>query len=134
MEWHNLPPGTAQLVLICDTPDSPGGLLTHWVLFNLPATVSALPAALLEGPHAPGGALQGVNDFGRVGYDGPCPPAGRRQRYYFKLYALDSALPVTGGTGKKQVIQAMQGHILATGQLQATYARTIPRPDSTPAN
>jgi len=106
-----------------DDPDAPGGVFTHWVLFNIPSDSRELLEAVPTQAQLPSGALQGKNDFGRVGYGGPCPPPGRPHRYRFTLYALDQALDLKAGASKKQVLDAMPGHILGQGQLTGTYQR-----------
>jgi len=121
--WSELPQGTQSLALIVDDPDAPVGVFTHWVLFNIPPDSGKLPEAVPTQAQLPSGALQGKNDFGRVGYGGPCPPPGRPHRYCFTLYALDRVLDLKAGVSKKQVLDAMQGHILAQGQLIGTYQR-----------
>jgi len=121
--WSELPQGTQSLALIVDDPDAPVGVFTHWVLFNIPPDSGELPEAVPTQAQLPSGALQGKNDFGRVGYGGPCPPPGRPHRYCFTLYALDRVLDLKAGVSKKQVLDAMQGHILAQGQLIGTYQR-----------
>jgi Raf kinase inhibitor-like YbhB/YbcL family protein len=97
----------------------------HWVLFNLPGGVTALPEGVpkTEAPAALGHALQGRNDFKRIGYGGPCPPPGKAHRYFFKLYALGAALPLKAGATKQDVERAMRGHVLAETSLMGTYAR-----------
>jgi len=117
------PAETRSFVLIVDDPDAPGGVFTHWVLFNLPVGSRELPEAVPTQAQLPNGSLQGKNDFGGIGYGGPCPPPGRPHRYQFALYALDQPLDLKAGASKKQVIGAMQGHILAQGQLTGTYQR-----------
>lgn len=119
--WTEAPAGTQSFALIADDPDAPGGTFTHWVLFNLPPTNHELPEAIPAQSQLPNGALQGKNDFGKIGYGGPCPPPGRPHRYRFKLYALDRTLDLKAGASQKQVMDAMQGHILGQGQLTGTY-------------
>jgi|Deesub1362B_J571_1020462.scaffolds.fasta_scaffold27118_1 hypothetical protein len=121
--WGEPPAGTQSFVLIMDDPDAPGGVFTHWVLFNLPVASRKLPEGVPAQAQLPDGSLQGKNDFGKIGYGGPCPPSGRPHRYQFTLYALDQPLDLKAGVSKKQVIQAMQGHILAQGRLTGTYQR-----------
>jgi len=119
--WSELPQGTQSLALIVDDPDAPGGVFNHWVLFNIPSDNRRLPEAVPTQAQLPSGALQSRNGFGRVGYGGPCPPPGRPHRYCFTLYALDRVLDLKAGVSKKQVLDAMQGHILAQGKLTGTY-------------
>jgi len=123
LEWGQPPPGTRAFALIVDDPDAPGGVFTHWVIFNIPSDSRQLPEAIPAQAQLPDGALQGKNDFGRIGYGGPCPPPGRPHRYQFTLYALDQPLDLKAGVSKKQLLSAMQGHILAQGQLSGTYQR-----------
>jgi Raf kinase inhibitor-like YbhB/YbcL family protein len=123
LTWKEPPAGTQSFALIMDDPDAPGGVFTHWVLFNLPADSRGLSEAVPTQPQLPDGSLQGKNDFGRSGYGGPCPPSGRPHRYQFTLYALDQTLDLKVSASKKQVIDAMQGHILAQGRLTGTYRR-----------
>ena len=106
-----------------DDPDAPGRVFTHWVLFNLPTDSRELPEAVPVQAQLPDGSLQGKNDFRKNGYGGPCPPPGRPHRYQFTLYALDQLLDLEAGASKQQVIDAMQGHILAWGQLTGIYQR-----------
>ena len=121
--WSEPPQGTQSLALIVDDPDAPGGVFTHWVLFNIPPDSGELPEAMPTLAQLSSGALQGKNDFGRIGYGGPCPPPGRPHHYCFTLYALDRVLDLKGGVSKKQVLDAMHGHILAQGELTGTYQR-----------
>jgi len=123
LTWGKPPAGTQSLALIVDDPDAPVGVFTHWVLFNLPADSRGLPEAMPTQAQLPDGSLQGKNDFGKIGYGGPCPPPGRPHRYQFTLYALDQTLDLKAGASKKQVLDAMQGHILAQGRLTGTYQR-----------
>ena len=123
LTWGEPPVETRSFVLVVDDPDAPGGVFTHWLLFNLPAGNRELSEAVPAQDQLQNGSLQGKNDFGKIGYDGPCPPLGRPHRYRFTLHALDQPLDLTAGASKKQVIDAMQGHILAQGQLMGTYQR-----------
>ena len=123
LAWSEPPVGTQPFALIVDDPDAPGGTFTHWVLFNLPANTRELPEGVDVGGQLGSVALQGKNDFGRTGYRGPCPPPGAPHHYQFTLYALDQSLDLRPGASKKQVLQAMQGHVLARGQCTGTYQR-----------
>jgi len=122
LAWTEPPAGTQSFALIVDDPDAPGGVFTHWVLWNIPPDTKELPEDMPAQAQLPSGVLQGKNDFGKIGYDGPCPPAGRH-RYQFTLYALDQALDLKQGAYKKQVVDAMQGHILAQSRLTGNYQR-----------
>ena len=117
LSWSGVPEGTSSLLMIADDPDAPRGTWVHWVLVDLPPDLKGLP----EGVQGEG--IEGVNDFGRQGYGGPCPPRASNHRYYFKLYALDQALALKPGATKGEAEKAMQGHILAWGQLMGRYAR-----------
>ena len=125
LAWSDAPAGTTSFALIVDDPDAPDPAKprmtwVHWVVYNLPATSSALP----EGGSTalPAGARDGLNDWKRPGYGGPCPPIGRH-RYVHKLYALDVVLPDLGAITKAQLEKAMEGHILAKVELVGTYAK-----------
>ena len=121
--WGKPPPGTQAFALIMDDPDAPGGVFTHWVIFNLPVDSRELPEAVPRENQLENKALQGMTGFGRVGYGGPCPPTGPAHHYLFSLYALDQPLDLNAGASKRQVLDAMQGHILAQGQLTGVYKR-----------
>lgn len=123
LTWKNVPAGTKAFALIVDDPDAPGGTFTHWVIFNIPPDIHELPAGIPSQDKLPSGALQGKNDFGKIGYGGPCPPPGPAHRYRFTLYALDKPLDLKAGATKKQVLDAMEGNILARGRLIGTYKR-----------
>jgi Raf kinase inhibitor-like YbhB/YbcL family protein len=123
LQWGDPPDGTKSFALIAEDPDAPRGTWTHWVLFNLPADKRSLEEGVPAEGTLPGGARQGSNDFGKLGYGGPSPPAGKPHRYYFKLYALDAELNLPPGATKKQVLAATEGHVLAEGQLMGTYGR-----------
>lgn len=90
--WQNPPVGTKSFALIMDDPDAPMGTWVHWVVYNIPAAVSQLGEGFERQTTLPDGTKQGITDFGRMGYGGPCPPPGKPHRYYFKLYALDVLL------------------------------------------
>jgi len=122
LNWDGIPEETRTLALICDDPDAPVGTWVHWVLFNIPAKQTGLPAEVVSKAELAGGAKHGINDFQRPGYGGPCPPGGTH-RYFFKLYALDIELDLDSGATKARLEEAMQGHILAEGQLMGKYTR-----------
>ena len=124
LEWTPTP-GAKTLALVCDDPDAPAGTFTHWLVYNLPgATMGLIENMPAQAQEKVGGVgMQGTNDFGKVGYGGPCPPKGTH-RYFFKVYALDSELPLKPGATKDQLIKAMEGHMLAQGQLMGTYSRS----------
>lgn len=123
LKWENVPAGAKTLALIADDPDAPNQTWVHWVLYNLPADVKGLVEnAPKQSTLAGGVGLQGKNDFGQIGYDGPCPPNGTH-RYYFKLYALDAELALAPGATKEELLKAMEGHVLAEGQLMGKYQK-----------
>ncbi len=126
LEWSGVPEGTKSLALIVDDPDAPDPkaprmVWVHWVLYNIPASASGLPEAVPPGG-LPAGTKQGLNDWKRTGYGGPCPPIGRH-RYFHKLYALDAILPDLGTPTKKDLEKAMEGHVLAQAELVGTYEK-----------
>ena len=123
LQWTGAPAGTKSFALIGDDPDAPGRTWVHWVIYNIPATTSELPEGVAK-TDTVAGAKQGVNDFGKIGYNGPLPPRGHGQhRYFFKLYALSSELDLKPRATKKQLEDAMQGKILAHTDLVGTYER-----------
>lgn len=124
LAWSDPPAGAKSFALIADDPDAPAGTWVHWVLYNLPAATTQLPARIAKVETLDlGGARQGRNDFRHPGYGGPCPPPGPAHRYFFKLYALDAPLELRPGAQKKDVEAAMQGRTLGLAQLMGTYAR-----------
>jgi len=124
LQWTNVPPTAKSLALICDDPDAPVGTWVHWVLYNLPPTTAGLSEGVPKSPELPNGAKQGMTDFRQIGYGGPCPPPGKPHRYFFKLYALDAPLDsALRDATKKELLKAMEGHVLAEGQLMGTYQR-----------
>jgi len=122
LSWSKGPNGTKSYAIIADDPDAPMGTWVHWVIYNIPENITSLPEALSDDKQLDFGALQGKNDFRRIGYGGPCPPGGTH-RYYFKVYALDTVLDVDPGLTKRQLLKAMEGHILAKGELMGKYSR-----------
>ena len=123
LSWSGAPEGTKNFALIVDDPDAPAGTWVHWVLYNLPADAKELPEGMAKQEQLPSGALQGRNDFHKIGYGGPCPPPGTPHRYFFKLYALDTKLDLKAGAGKADVERAMKGHVLAQAELVGKYGR-----------
>ncbi|ABI58545.1 YbhB/YbcL family Raf kinase inhibitor-like protein [Nitrosomonas eutropha] len=124
--WTGVPENTKSLVLIVDDPDAPDPQApkmtwVHWVLYNIPITVDNLPAQVTV-DRLPAGTLEGINDWGRTGYGGPCPPIGTH-RYFHKLYALDTILPDLNQPTKAVLEKAMQGHIIAQAELIGRYCR-----------
>ncbi len=126
LSWSGIPSGTRSLALIVDDPDAPDPRApkmtwVHWVLYDLPPDSTGLPEGVAPAALPPG-TRQGLNDWKRTGYGGPCPPIGRH-RYFHKLYALDTVLPDLGTPTKAQLEAAMKGHVLAEAQLVGTYQR-----------
>jgi Raf kinase inhibitor-like YbhB/YbcL family protein len=123
LQWSSAPSGTQSLALIADDPDAPAGTWTHWILFDLPAPTRSLPENVSKLDQLPNGGRQGRNDFRKIGYGGPCPPAGKPHRYLFKLYALDKKLDLKPGASRQEVEQAMQDHILGQAELMGKFQR-----------
>ena len=127
LAWSGVPDGTAELALIVDDPDAPTPEpWVHWVIYKIPAGVTGLPENVptTESVAEPAGAVQGENTWPTTGYRGPAPPPGHGiHHYHFKLYALDAELNVGPGLDKKGLLAAMEGHILAQGELVGTFQR-----------
>lgn len=127
LHWESVPDGTKSLALLVDDPDAPDPaapkrVWVHWILYNLPPTLTALTEGAGNRPPA-GGAREGLNDSNTQGYEGPCPPKGRH-RYFFHLFALDTLLPDLGAKARRRDLEnAMQGHVLEEAVLMGAYAR-----------
>jgi Raf kinase inhibitor-like YbhB/YbcL family protein len=122
LAWVGVPANAKSISLIADDPDAPGKTWVHWVVYDLPTSVTSLPESVAKAEQLPGGGKQGTNDFKKIGYGGPCPPSGTH-RYYFKLYALNAETSLKPGATKEQLQQAMEGNIIAQGQLLGRYKR-----------
>jgi Raf kinase inhibitor-like YbhB/YbcL family protein len=127
LAWSEIPAGTLSLALIVDDPDAPDPkapkrVYVHWVLYNIPPDAAGLAEAIRPA-QLPAGTLEGLNDWGRTGYGGPCPPVGRH-RYFHKLYALDKVLRDLGQPTKAQLLAVIKDHVLAETQLVGTYQRS----------
>ena len=122
LAWDSIPQAAKSIALIADDPDAPMGTWVHWVLYNLPAEITALRENIPLQEKLENGANQGMNDFRKIGYGGPCPPSGVH-RYFFKLYALDTFLEATPEMTKSKLLSAMEGHKLAEGSLIGRYER-----------
>lgn len=114
LEISHIPAATRTLALIMEDPDAPNGTFDHWLLWNIP------PNAAIAEQSNPG--ISGTNDFGKTGYGGPCPPSGSH-RYFFRVFALDTELDLPAGSKKAALLEAMEGHILAKGELMALYKK-----------
>jgi Raf kinase inhibitor-like YbhB/YbcL family protein len=123
LTWEGIPANAKSLALIADDPDAPIGTWVHWVLYDIPPTLQSLPEDVAKSPFVPGIGTQGINDFRKTGYNGPCPPRGKPHRYFFKLYALDTILELKSGASKVELEKAMRGHILAQGELMGKFGR-----------
>jgi Raf kinase inhibitor-like YbhB/YbcL family protein len=123
LAWSGVPVETRSFVVLCDDPDAPRGTWVHWLLYNLPADTCELGPGVPKLPELPSRARQGISDFGDVGYGGPCPPAGKPHRYFFRLHALDASLSLPPGVNRAELEEAMAGHVLAVGTLMGTYQR-----------
>jgi Raf kinase inhibitor-like YbhB/YbcL family protein len=121
--WDSVPDGTQTLILIAEDPDAPNGTWTHWIVFGIPASIRELPENMPPQRTLTGGIQQGINDFKKLGYGGPCPPAGQQHRYYFKLYALDMVMLFEEPPTRRQLLSGIEGHILAEGKLMGKYQR-----------
>ncbi len=122
LSWESGPEGTKSFVLIADDPDAPRRTFVHWVLYDLPASTRELPEDMARDKILSNGARQGINDGGDFGYMGPCPPSGTHH-YFFKIYALNTQVNLPPGKRKADLLEVMEGHILAQGQIMSTYSR-----------
>ena len=119
LSWAGAPQGTKSFALIVDDPDAPAGTWNHWLIWNIPASQHELN----EGASRNHAITEGQNDFHKTRYNGPCPPPGKPHRYYFKLFALDTELTLPTGSARKQLDNAMRGHVLAQSELMGRYGR-----------
>jgi Raf kinase inhibitor-like YbhB/YbcL family protein len=123
LAWKDPPGQTKAFALVCDDPDAPAGVWVHWVIYGIAGTVHALAEGLPPEPTLPDGSRQGVSDFKRPGYGGPCPPRGQAHRYFFRLYALDADPGLPPGATKRELLQAIEKHTLGTALLMGRYKR-----------
>jgi Raf kinase inhibitor-like YbhB/YbcL family protein len=121
LTWTEQPFGTKALAMIMDDPDAFRGRFVHWVLYDLPPDARSVAEGLAKDRQLANGARQGQNDFGEIGYNGPCPPKGSSHRYVFKLYALDAKMNLKAGASKSGLERAMKGHILAQAEISGRY-------------
>jgi len=122
LSWKNVPEQTKSLAVLCDDPDAPMGTWVHWVIYNLPPETRELKENITPERKMENGGIQGMNDFKKIGYGGPCPPGGTH-RYFFKVYALDTEINLDPGATKQQLLTTMEGHILAKGDMMGKYSR-----------
>lgn len=118
LNWYNVPEKTQSFALVVNDPDAPDGLWTHWILYNIPATVNKLDAGIVPSD----GTVAGQNSWGSIGYRGPCPPLGVH-RYSFKLYAMDKILDLKNGENRDTILQAMTGHVIDSTELIGLYQK-----------
>ena len=123
LRWDKVPAGTEAFALIVDDPDAPAGTWVHWVIYDLAADTKELAEGVAKNDTVEHGAKQGMNDFRRVGYYGPCPPPGSPHRYFFKLYALDTLTNLAPQATKQRLLDAIKGHVLGEAQLMGRYGR-----------
>lgn len=121
LAWANLPGDTRSVAVLLEDPDAPGGTFTHWLMYDLPVGMASVVEGVPVTGEIPGGGLQGINDFGKLGYGGPCPPPGRAHRYVFRVFALDKILGLPSRASKESVQQAMRGHVLAEGEIVGKF-------------
>jgi len=122
LEWQGAPPGVRAFAVVVVDVDAPGGEFVHWVLYNIPANITRLPAGIPREPVTPSG-WQAVNDFGRVGWGGPCPPPGRPHRYVFRVYAVSAPVDITPGAPARRVLAELTRLAAACGELVGLYRR-----------
>ena len=123
ISWKGIPVKAESIALIMDDPDAPGGTFLHWTLYNIPRNTAKLPEGMPKTQALPDGSLQGITDFGKAGYGGPCPPKAKPHRYYFRNFALDKKLDLKPGASLPELEKAMIGHILAKGEFMGRYGR-----------
>ncbi len=123
LSWVCVPESAKSFALICDDPDAPVGTWVHWVIYNIPAETRYLAESFADKAELEDGTKQGINDFKRTGYGGPCPPGGTHH-YFFKLYALDKSMDLKPGLTKNQLLKAMRGHIVGEGAQMGKYKRS----------
>ena len=123
LEWSKPPAATKSIALLCEDPDAPSGMWVHWVVWGLAPDSTSLPQGLTTDRILSLESRQGRNDFGRIGYGGPCPPPGKPHRYFFRIYALDAKLELGSDATRGDLLAAMKGHIIGEGELKGRYGR-----------
>jgi len=122
LELESITHDAVSIAIICEDPDAPSGIWSHWVIFNLPPKTTELPERVMTRETLENGATQGSNGWGTIGYRGPCPPSGTH-RYYFRIYALDVKLNLPAGVTREELLKALKNHVLDEGQIMGTYTR-----------
>ncbi|MGB9937943.1 MAG: YbhB/YbcL family Raf kinase inhibitor-like protein [Methanobacterium sp.] len=121
LQWDSIPDDTRSLAILCEDPDAPSGLFTHWIIFNIPPEVNELPENIEKKEKLKNGAIQGTTTHGSSGYGGPCPPQGPAHRYFFRIYAIDTLLDLDASAGRQELLDALKGHVLDEGALIGKY-------------
>ena len=124
LRWESTPKATVSLAILMEDPDAPGGSFTHWIMYNIPADIAMLEKIVPIQKNLSNGAHQGINDFGKVGYRGPCPPSGEEHRYIFRIYALNKKLPPESASDAAQFRQNIADHIIDTAEYMGKYKRS----------
>lgn len=122
LSWTCSVEGVKTYAIIVEDPDAPGGNFTHWIVYNIPSRLNSLMENSTPAKNVPEEVLMGTNDFGRIGYGGPCPPSGTH-RYFFRIYGLDTAVHLDSGATGREVLKKMEGHIIARGELMGRYQK-----------
>ncbi|UCC96207.1 MAG: YbhB/YbcL family Raf kinase inhibitor-like protein [Candidatus Omnitrophota bacterium] len=123
LHWDDVPAATKSFALVCDDPDAPYAIWVHWVIFNIPPEKREFREDIPQKAILSDRTIQGLNDFGKIGYGGPCPPPNKPHRYFFRLYALDTTFLLDEKTTKRELMQAIEGHILAEAKMVGLYRR-----------
>ena len=123
LRWDSLPERTISFAILCEDPDAPMGIWTHWIIFNISPDIMELSAEIKNEEKLEKGMIQGINDFGYAGYGGPCPPEGEKHRYFFRIYALDTTLNIGPGAKREEFLKALNENVLDEGQLMGIYGR-----------
>jgi Raf kinase inhibitor-like YbhB/YbcL family protein len=123
LSWTTPPPGTASIAILVTDPDAPSGTFIHWAAYNIPPGTRGIPAGARGKTALPAGSVEGTNDMGGTGYWGPCPPGGRPHHYHFTVYALDTPLTLGGKRDGRMLGEAIEGHVLAHGEVAGIYSR-----------
>lgn len=122
--WVDVPDSTESFAIICKDPDAPGGTFIHWMIYNIPYDyTNTLAENVAQVENLPNGAIQTENDFGKIGYSGPCPPAGKPHRYIFEIYALEIMLPVAQDATRDDIMQLIRRHYMGEVHLEGLYSR-----------